>query len=60
MQLSNYSKEYIKEQMDDFEDFVAAVHMNSEFTKYSTDAIATLYTVMKREIPRENNGYSGY
>ena len=59
MQLSNYSKEYIKEHMDDVNEFAQLVNVYG-YDTYSTNTIATLYTVMKREIPRENSGHSGY
>lgn len=60
MQLSNYNKEYVKDQMQDFNEFVSVVHDTYGFNAYSTRTLAILYTVMKRETPRESGNYSGY
>ena len=42
----NIYKEYIKEQMDDFEDFRAALRDGGYV--YSEEVAATLYTIMMR------------
>ena len=60
MQLSNYSEEYVRDQMSDFNDFVSVVHDTYGFNAYSARTLAILYTVMKRETPRESSEYSGY
>ena len=60
MQLNNYSEEYIKEQMGDFDEFRSVVYDMHGVNRYSPEMLAILYTVMKLEKPRENSGYSGY
>ena len=60
MQLSNYNEDYVNDQMQDFQEFVSAVRDAYGFNTYTTHTLATLYTVMKREQPRESGDYSGY
>lgn len=60
MRLRNYSEEYIKEQMDDFQDFVESVDEYTGINTFSINTVATLYIVMRRETRHENCGYSGY
>ena len=60
MQLSNYSKEYVRDQMSDFDEFASVVCGMYGSGAYSMRTLAILYTVMKRETSRESGEYSGY
>ena len=60
MQLSNYTEEYVREQMSDFNEFTSVVCDMYGHHAYSARTLAILYTTMKRETPRESSDYSGY